>query len=361
MKQLKESSFEEVKDSVLQIEGVPPFSFFQKERGVVITFGVFNSVQQGQQAIIRRVVERAQEYGVPSVVLVFRPRPIETLGFAPQPYFTAQDETVRLIKALGVEHVGVLTFSKELTETRAGRFLSRLVERLPIHELWLGAEALVGKGPEGTFASVCQIAEQLGFKVEGFPSTEVSRRKEVLFDLFDEKDMTSVTQNLGRKYTLPAYISEPSSVADVEGVSRFKVLTPDLLFIPPDGDYVVSLQSAWFENRAPWPDESNSHGLLSITTSRFLTIKPRLSLLAPTNTGWTRSFVRIAFEKALTFSPGQLWQYACADIGGQERDVQGYMDSSSVPVSHDPLETEAMLDRFVKNGHLITPQCRDNA
>ena len=45
----------------------------------VVTIGVFDGVHRGHQQIIGRAVQKAEQLGVPSVVLTFDPHPIEVI------------------------------------------------------------------------------------------------------------------------------------------------------------------------------------------------------------------------------------------------------------------------------------------
>jgi len=47
------------------------------EEGCVATIGNFDGVHLGHQEIVRRVVERASDLNLPSVVVVFEPQPQE--------------------------------------------------------------------------------------------------------------------------------------------------------------------------------------------------------------------------------------------------------------------------------------------
>ena len=342
---------------LLNIEGIPPTSSFWGCKGVILTFGTFDGVHRGHQAILQKVIERARELQLPSAALVFRPRPIEAVRSTSYPYLTAQDETVRLIKELGVEHVGVLKFTKELAEMRAGLFLPQLMLRLPICELWLGRDAIVGRGPEGQLRSVCQIGEQLGFGVEIFDPPNVTNKVDIHQHLFGVEDFNSITQNLRRQFKVPAYLTGASDVEELEDVRRFKVLTPDLLLIPPDGDYLVRVCPASFGGVYPRPSAISGFGVISVMRGMMPDVKPRLSLLAGPEPGWGESFVNIEFVKVIKLCPKQLWQAASEYREEKNMPISNHIHTalSSVEQQVSP-EREELLRMFIRNGHLTTPQ-----
>src|SRR5207245_5044353 len=75
----------------------------------VVTIGVFDGVHRGHQLIIERAVEKAQELGVPSVVLTFDPHPMEVVrpGSHP-PLLTGPRYKADLVEDLGVDVFCVL-------------------------------------------------------------------------------------------------------------------------------------------------------------------------------------------------------------------------------------------------------------
>ena len=50
-----------------------------RHRGCVATIGAFDGVHLGHQAVIRHLLDKARELGLPSVVIVFEPLPREYL------------------------------------------------------------------------------------------------------------------------------------------------------------------------------------------------------------------------------------------------------------------------------------------
>jgi riboflavin kinase/FMN adenylyltransferase len=314
-------------ESPLSIEGIPSASALAKRGGVVLTFGIFDGVHQSHQAMLQQVLRRAKAIQASSAVVVFRPRPIESLELSPpRPYFTAEDETVRAIEHLGIRHVGVLRFNKELTEMPAGQFLRRLVLRLPVQELWLGPDAKVGRGAEGSLPSIQRIGAELGFQVRRFSAPEELATTGSLVNHFHAKDLRGVAQDLGRPYKLPAYIGESVPLAE-RSLVLFRLVTPTRLYAPSDGHYAVMVSPASFGGVRPRRNSAPGPGVVLITTSRYFGAHPELSLIGNAGMDWSESFANLEFLEAFEPPVGQLWQWATR-LGEDGRPAEGSAESA---------------------------------
>jgi FAD synthase len=262
----------------LKVHALPSAGYFARHGGPVLTFGTFDGVHRGHQRILRRVTERAQRLGAPSAAIVFRPRPIDTFELRPpKPYLTARDETRRLIKAAGIRHVGVLTFDRDLASTTALAFLTRLTSRVPIRELVLGETASVGRGPEGSLASVERIGYELGFTLDVLPVDDASSQNRAMAG-FRAKDLDAVRDSLGRPHKLPCCVTRASRLSKELGV--FDLVTPRLLFVPPDGEYAVDVRPATFRGAGPARPMRPDRAVAIVSTARTPGSRPDVSLIA---------------------------------------------------------------------------------
>jgi FAD synthase len=305
----------------LVIHGLPPRSHFSECGGAVLTFGVFDGFHGGQRAMVQQVRDRAAEIGAKSAVLVFRPRPSEALNSAlAQPYFSALDETLRLIKAIGVDYAGSLKFTRRLALTSSPDFLRAVMAHIPIRELWLGPEALVGRGPEGRLEFVADFGLQNGFSVHVFHAPKTVLTAGFAED-FEAGNIRALFLHLGRAYRLPGYVTSMLALKE-NGLVRFSLIVPTRLHIPPDGNYAVEVRPAFFENAKPVVGSSPGRAVLVIKTSRIEIATPELTVIAPASRGWTGSFVTVDFLDALKSSPGELWHWATRPARGEMLPVE---------------------------------------
>src|SRR5437868_15145633 len=89
-------------------------------RGGVGTIGNFDGVHRGQRAILDRVVARAEELGVPAVVVTFDPHPMTVLAPERTPVpLTMPKQKERLLEEAGIGVLLTVRFTPELSRARA--------------------------------------------------------------------------------------------------------------------------------------------------------------------------------------------------------------------------------------------------
>lgn len=71
-----------------------------RHHGCVLTIGNFDGVHLGHQQVLSQVVQRAQQMGLPSVVMTFEPQPLELFAKqqAPARLTRLRDKFVQLSK-----------------------------------------------------------------------------------------------------------------------------------------------------------------------------------------------------------------------------------------------------------------------
>jgi riboflavin kinase/FMN adenylyltransferase len=309
---LRHRTAEDRQPTPLCIGRLPPREYFERSGSAVMTFGVFDGMHRGQIAIVQAVARRARRLGTKSVVIIFRPRPVDTLGLQPErPYFTALDETIDLIRQQGITNVGVLKFDRGLAETRAPEFLARLRLRLPFQELWLGSEASIGRGPEGSLKAIGALGASLDFRLRVFAAQSASSLGRTLGASFNSKDMQATADSLGRRYALPAFILPP--VDRSASPWHHPVRTPRLLQVPPDGEYAVRVipSSRSKSPKSCQPDDIAHTAALIIRTARGQYSQPSLLLVCDAvERDWSDSLVRLEFVQTLERPSAELLQQA---------------------------------------------------
>ncbi len=132
----------------------------------VVTLGVLDGVHLGHQKVIKKAVSLANKKNGESIVLTFDRHPKSFLLKKPQSCITSLEHRLVLFEQLGVSITVVLKFNKEIAETRAEDFISKIIYG------WLGAKVVVlgfncsfGKDRKGNASMVYDFANKCGFKV----------------------------------------------------------------------------------------------------------------------------------------------------------------------------------------------------
>ncbi len=135
--------------------------------GTVLTVGTFDGVHRGHHDVLTRLVERAAQRGLPSVVITFEPHPLEVVNpAAAPPLLTLQQEKLELLVQVGVSYVVVLPFTPALAAFEAEYFVDHVLrERFAMTELLVGHDHGFGRGRLGDSGVLRALGAARGFGV----------------------------------------------------------------------------------------------------------------------------------------------------------------------------------------------------
>jgi riboflavin kinase/FMN adenylyltransferase len=143
------------------------------DRPVALTIGNFDGVHRGHQAMLSRLIEAADDLGLPSAVLTFEPHPREFFArdSAPPRLCTLRAKLERFA-ALGIERVYIARFDQRLASLTPETFIENvLVGALGTRWLLVGEDFRFGKGRTGDLATLRAAARS--FSVEAMRTVAV--------------------------------------------------------------------------------------------------------------------------------------------------------------------------------------------
>ncbi|MDD5092854.1 MAG: bifunctional riboflavin kinase/FAD synthetase [Dehalococcoidia bacterium] len=216
----------------------------QPAREMALTIGVFDGVHPGHQHLINRLKEKSVEMGLLSGVITFSWHPKALL--APQtelPYLTSLEERIRLIKALGIDHVIVLSFTSELSQLTAREFVILMQKHLKMRALVIGPDFALGKGREGNFDYLSSLGKELNFTVDAVHPIKLGEKvisSTAIRRALAKGDVENVSQLLGRRFRLSGTVVH----GDHRGGKLLGFPTTNLSVVsnsalPADGAYVT--------------------------------------------------------------------------------------------------------------------------
>ena len=133
---------------------------------MAVTLGVFDGVHRGHQALIRQLTELADARGLASGVITLHPAPITVIRPDVRVmYITSLEERIELLRSLGVDAVGPLTFTSELAQVSAADFVATMRETLDMRLLVGGPDISIGRAREGNAQWLQENAPSFGFDV----------------------------------------------------------------------------------------------------------------------------------------------------------------------------------------------------
>ncbi|MEO9079920.1 MAG: bifunctional riboflavin kinase/FAD synthetase [Rhodanobacter sp.] len=139
-------------------------------RGSVIAVGAFDGLHRGHQTLLRQVRERAAALGCSAGVVSFEPLPRAYFSSEPVARLSSVRDKLQGFTAAGMENSVLLRFNQALTEMSPEDFVQRvLVERLAIHEVWVGGDFRFGHKRAGDVALLERMGAERGFSACTMP------------------------------------------------------------------------------------------------------------------------------------------------------------------------------------------------
>jgi riboflavin kinase / FMN adenylyltransferase len=213
---------------------------------VFLAIGVFDGVHLGHQAVISTAARHAEEAGGTAVVVTFDPHPAKFLRPEESPrLLTATQHKIELIRELGVSHLLVLTFDRELASTPPEEFVRQLAAAAkPLREICVGQEWSFGKNRAGNLALLKKLGTELDFHVVGVEpvtsegtivsSTAIRRAVEA-------GNFATAAKMLGREYTILGTVESGSHLGRSLGFPTANLSAHSEQF-PPNGVYAAEAQ-----------------------------------------------------------------------------------------------------------------------
>ncbi|MBX9445269.1 bifunctional riboflavin kinase/FAD synthetase [Dickeya chrysanthemi] len=135
--------------------------------GCVLTIGNFDGVHRGHQALLERLKQEGQARGLPVMVMIFEPQPLELFASEKAPArLTRLRDKVKYLAQAGVDYLLCVTFDAGFATNHANTFISSLlVEKLGVKFLVVGDDFRFGAGREGDFLLLQKAGAEQNFEV----------------------------------------------------------------------------------------------------------------------------------------------------------------------------------------------------
>ncbi|WP_052283111.1 bifunctional riboflavin kinase/FAD synthetase [Kluyvera genomosp. 1] len=139
----------------------------QAPHGCVLTIGNFDGVHRGHQALLQGLRAEGRARGLPVVVMIFEPQPLELFAADKAPArLTRLREKLRYLAESGVDYVVCLRFDRRFAALTAQAFISDLlVKRLGVQFLAVGDDFRFGAGRQGDFLLLQKAGAEFGFDI----------------------------------------------------------------------------------------------------------------------------------------------------------------------------------------------------
>jgi riboflavin kinase/FMN adenylyltransferase len=179
----------------------------------VLTFGIFDGLHLGHQAIMRSVVESGRSTGLLPTVVTFDPHPRAVLH--PQsapPLLQTFEQKMEWLERLGIQQVVVINFTLEFSKLSAEEFLLDIIfGRMDAREVYLGQGFAFGHNRQGRFELLKRVADRLGRAAFEVPEVLIRGKRissTAIRRCLKDGHINLARRMLGRPYSIEGYIVE---------------------------------------------------------------------------------------------------------------------------------------------------------
>ena len=176
------------------------------DKDTILAIGVFDGVHLGHKHLLAKLIERAGELNLLSVVVTFDPHPQKLLSPKTElPFLASLEQREALLKDAGAEAVIVLAFTQELAQLSAREFVELLKDHLRLKELVIGPDFTLGRSREGSVIALRKLGEEMGFTVTVVPPVRINGEmvsSTAIREALAGGDLEKVHRLIGRPFNL---------------------------------------------------------------------------------------------------------------------------------------------------------------
>ena len=221
-------------------------SDFHPPHYAVVTSGTFDGVHLGHQKILERIKELAAQKQGETVLLTYWPHPRVILKPEDQSLrlLTTLSEKVKLLEEMGLDHLIILPFTKELSQMSSEDFIREiLVAGIQTKTLVIGYDHKFGKNREGSFEYLQSHSHLFGFAIEEISRQDVDDlgvSSTKIRTALSQGDISTANKYLGRPYDLSGQVVKGQQIGRSIGFPTANIQIADnYKLLPRDGAYAV--------------------------------------------------------------------------------------------------------------------------
>lgn len=218
------------------------------DSNTILTVGTFDGVHKGHQAVIKRLLESAQELGGRAMIVTFEPHPqivLQKPDREPVRLLSSIEERLQLFEEFGVKNVFIIPFSRDFSQIGSEDFVQEfLVKKIGVKKILIGYDHLFGKDRSGNEALLRSLGEKLGFEVERTDALSVADEtisSTKIRHALTEARLDDANDALGFPYFVEGVVIEGHRRGHTLGIptANVKPQNPNKL-LPANGVYLVS-------------------------------------------------------------------------------------------------------------------------
>jgi riboflavin kinase/FMN adenylyltransferase len=224
--------------------------FSQFQQSCVATIGKFDGVHLGHQLILDQLKQKAEQFNLPSLVILLEPHPEEYFAGEkgrPPARLTSLKEKVELLESFGIDYVFQLKFDEKLSRLTPEEVIQDiLIDGIGIVSFIVGNDWRFGHERKGDFAMLQAWGAQNNFEV--LETAAYERNGQRISSTFIREqlalgDFFLVEQLLGRPYSIKGDVVKGQQLGSTIGFPTCNV-NPQRRTIPLHGVFACEVRLA---------------------------------------------------------------------------------------------------------------------
>jgi riboflavin kinase/FMN adenylyltransferase len=213
------------------------------DKEMLITIGSFDGVHLGHKYLISKLIDIAKQQNILSGVVTFRQHPQDLLKTKKKLLLLADlDTRVSLLKNEGVDSVVTLSFTEELSQLSARKFIELLKKYLKMRGLVIGTDFALGKNREGDITTLRKLGDDMDFTVTVVPPYKLNGEvvsSTTIRNALAKGDMKRVANLTGRSFDLHGMVAAGDKRGIELGFPTANLQVGINQATPPDGVYAT--------------------------------------------------------------------------------------------------------------------------
>lgn len=216
-----------------------------------LAIGFFDGVHTGHQEVILRAKKTADRLAIDTAVMTFDPHPSQLFSGKNVGYITPLDEKVRVLEALGVDALFIVSFDWELASLSPEKFVEVFIKGLGVRHVTAGFDFTFGAKGSGTMADMEELSDgkygttvisKVTFDQESkISSTEIRK-------LLSSGDVEAAARLLGRPFRTFGEVVHGEKRGRQLGFPTANIQTAEGHVVPATGVYAVRclIDGTWY-------------------------------------------------------------------------------------------------------------------
>lgn len=229
-----------------------------RHHGCVLTMGNFDGVHLGHQALLSALKCEGKRLGLPVVVMIFEPQPLELFLSDKAPCrLTRLRDKAKYLAQIGIDYLLCVKFDQVFAAITAQSFVAQLlVEKLGVKFLAVGDDFHFGANRVGNFSLLQHMGIEFGFDVintDSFCDSGVRISSTVIRRALHEGSLVLAETLLGHPYSVSGRVAHGNELGRTLGFPTANLALKNLT-IPAKGVYVVDVYGL---GKRPLPGVAN--------------------------------------------------------------------------------------------------------